>query len=88
MKNINFDLSKGERSDAWDFLNKELEIYYADTAVLPVSPGLDKDEIKNYIHQSFATPLPIENAIEHVVNGLKRFSVHTPHPSHFYIIIS
>lgn len=83
MKNINFDLSKAQRAEAWDFLTKELEIYYDDTVVLPVSPTLDKHEIKNYVHQSFAIPLPIENAIEHVVNGLKRFSVHTPHPSYF-----
>jgi aromatic-L-amino-acid decarboxylase len=79
----NFDFTKDDRLAAWHFLIGQLETYYADTAALPVAPILDQEEIKKYIHPSFETPLEYKKAIEHVINGLKQFTVHTPHPNYF-----
>ena len=83
MMNTNFDFNKEGRLETWDFLTRQLEAYYAETASLPVSPKLDQEEITNYVHQSFVTPLVYKEAIEHVVNGLRKFTVHTPHPGYF-----
>jgi len=80
---MNFDFNKEDRLQTWDFLVKQLEDYYADTASVAVSPKLNTKEIKEYVHHSFATPLAHKEAIEHVVNGLKQFTVHTPHPNYF-----
>jgi len=78
-----FDFNKEGRAETWHFLNKQLEAYYADTSSVSVSPQLNKEEIKNYVHHSFDNSLEYKNAIEHVVNGLKKFTVHTPHPNYY-----
>lgn len=83
MANINFDFSREERAAAWSDLTEKLESYYADTAALSVSPNLHKSEITSYVHQDFGATLSMDKAIEHVVNGLKRYAVHTPHPGYF-----
>lgn len=45
---INFDLNKDDRLETWNFLTKQLEAYYFDTASLPVSLKLSQQEIANY----------------------------------------
>lgn len=79
----NFDLFKEGRLEAWKFLTNELETYYDQTASLPVSPKLDQGEITNYVYRSFEDALEFKDAIKHVVDGLKQFTVHTPHPDYF-----
>lgn len=81
--NINFDSDKDARFETFDYLNKQLEVYYASTSSLPVSPKLNQEEIKKYVHHSFEDPLVYKDAINHVIDGLKKFTVHTPHPNYF-----
>ncbi len=83
MMSVDFNFNAEERLEAWDFLTRQLEIYYADTASIPVSPRLNQEEIKNYVRHSFAVPAVYKDAIEHVVNGMRQFTVHTPHPNYF-----
>ncbi|HEX6983070.1 MAG TPA: aminotransferase class V-fold PLP-dependent enzyme [Balneolaceae bacterium] len=79
-----FDFDTKTRSEAWDYLLEELESYYADTESLPVAPTLDHEKINEYVHQpSLKSPLAFNEAIDHVVRGLKKFAVHTPHPQYF-----
>lgn len=80
----NFDFDTKTRSDAWDYLLRELEDYYSNTESLPVAPALNYEKIREYIdQQSLEAPLNSEEAIGHVLYGLKRFAVHTPHPQYF-----
>jgi glutamate/tyrosine decarboxylase-like PLP-dependent enzyme len=82
MKNFDFDAKT--RSEAWDYLLGELEDYYSDTASLSVSPTLNPEKIKEYAREhSLKSPLEVNEAIDHVMQGLKKFAVHTPHPQYF-----
>lgn len=81
---MKFNLNIKSRSEAWAYLLQELENYYGETGSLPVSPQLNKEMINEYVHQhTFQTPLDYDEAIEHVVNGLTQFTVHTSHPKYF-----
>ncbi|MES1223523.1 MAG: pyridoxal-dependent decarboxylase, partial [Bacteroidota bacterium] len=79
----NFDFTKEDRKNAWDYLISQLEAYYANTSSIPVSPRLNKEEIKNFVCHTFDVSQHYDTAIDHVVKGLKQFAVHTPHPMYY-----
>ena len=78
------DLDNKQRNNLWTTLLESLEGYLDQTESYRVSPVLDLQQIQNYIKQ-----LPLESgvdpslALEHVITGMERFTVHTPHPSYY-----
>src|ERR1700678_863974 len=83
---MNFDLNPEDRSALWNHIFTSVENFYAHTQALPVSPELDANLIQAYIadftQQQLKDPLAI---IDHIVEGLTRFTVHTAHPGYFGI---
>lgn len=81
---MNFDLSSAERRETWRALLQNLEEYYANTAALPVSPNLDRDRILGLVERyGLDKGIPPADAIAHVVEGLTKYAVHTPHPMYY-----
>ena len=82
---MNFDLDSDSRLAIWNLTIKEIEDYYSNTEKLRVAPELKILKVKEYItdylsNNSFESG---QESINHVINGLKQFSVHTSHPSYF-----
>ena len=81
---MNLDLSKNKREDIWKYIISALEDFYTNTADLKVSPELNIEKVVAYVSQfDFEKPIASFEAIDHVINGLKEFAVHTPHPAYF-----
>lgn len=80
----NFDLTTTKRQQLFQFTIQELEAFYEKTADLNVSPPLDIKTIVNRIERlNLEHPIKAQDAIQEVIDGLKAFSVHTPHPKYF-----
>jgi glutamate/tyrosine decarboxylase-like PLP-dependent enzyme len=78
------DLTPQQRSELWNELAKKLEYYYHYTSQWPVAPELNQAEIKAYVSRHEATlGIDPKAALHYVVEGLGRYSVHTPHPGYF-----
>jgi aromatic-L-amino-acid decarboxylase len=83
MKNdMNFDLSTEQRKETWDLLTQKLENFYANPYNRKVSPSLDAVEIKEFV-ADLSQKLNTNTAIEHVIDGLEKYSGHTSHPMYF-----
>lgn len=79
-----FDFSKDERLKLWQELTALLEEYYSKTSDLRVAPSLDHEDILKLTGKySFETAIPAGEAIQHVLNGIKKHGVQTPHPSYY-----
>jgi len=70
-----------------EHLEKTLEVllhYYENTQQQRVTPILDKAVIRETVRAfDFEQKLDPERSISHIINGLKQFTVHTPHPKYF-----
>ena len=78
------ELTHEKRIQIWETLIPELENFYDNTNDLDVSPELDKDKIAGFVRKFHSGGIiSPEVAISHVIEGLKNFSVHTPHPGYF-----
>ncbi|WP_017732470.1 pyridoxal phosphate-dependent decarboxylase family protein [Nafulsella turpanensis] len=81
---MNFDLNVSERKEIWNFLLEELENYYAHTHERQVAPELNTQGIRKHAQKySFEQVVPSIQALQHVLEGLEQYAVHTPHPSYF-----
>lgn len=81
---MNFDLTPQQRQELWSELFNHLESYYAHTSELPVSPELDREKIVALVEKySLGEGTGPGQAIAHVVEGLSRYAVHTPHPMYY-----
>jgi len=81
---VNFDLNKKDRIALWQETISQLESYYEETNALDVAPSLDKktiDQMKSSLHIN-ATISP-EKAVKRIIENLKQFAVHTPHPMYY-----
>jgi len=80
----NLDLTTAERAALWQQVTTRLEQYYADMEQIQVSPKLDQQEIRTYVRElDFDAPAPTAKVVDTVMDGLKSYAVHTPHPSYF-----
>ncbi|MBL0023704.1 MAG: pyridoxal-dependent decarboxylase [Saprospiraceae bacterium] len=75
------DLSKKERHLLLNKLIQSFEQFYEHTDKLPVAPKLSKEEIKNFITDRSIESH--EDAFDHVLEGLSKYAVHTPHPMYY-----
>ena len=81
---MTFDLDQSSRLHLFNFTIERLEQYYSETASREVSPNLNIDEIQNFIrNQAFDKEENPSKAIQHVLDGLDKYSVHTSHPNYF-----
>ncbi len=81
---MNFDLDSQRRDLLYRHVIEKIEDYYTNTQDYSTSPNLEIKEIRSFIDQSdFQTFDSFKQAIDHVINGLEEFSVHTPHPKYF-----
>lgn len=82
MNKIDTDLAT--RAEVLRIVWDRLETFYSDTKSLKVGPELDKSQIQKWITDLIQHPSSdmTERAIS-VVEGLKRYSVHTSHPAYF-----
>lgn len=79
-----FDLSREQRMEIFERLIPELENYYGSTSDQRVTPVLEIEEIKKYVRGTdFKKPLDTITAINSVIDGLKKYIVHTPHPRYY-----
>jgi len=81
---MNFDLEKEHRRTLFNHVIGRIEGFYDNTKEYSTSPNLDVKEIRNFIDKSdFYRPDDFKQAINHVIEGMEEFSVHTPHPKYF-----
>ena len=81
---MNFDLDLPQRRKVLDFVLEKVENYYQHTKALPVTPELDLKKIREYIEEAnFDSTGNFEVAVDHVIGGLEKYIVHTPHPKYF-----
>lgn len=81
---MNFDLDTQQRGKILNFVTERIEQYYINTKSLRTTPSLDIKKIRAYIaNADFELTGNYENAIDHVMNGLEKYIVHTPHPKYF-----
>ena len=83
-----FDLTKEIRNQLIQYTTKRLENYYGNTKQFDVLPGQNFKEIVSYVHDlDFDSPKhPIE-AIDKVIDGLEKFTLHSPHPKCFGLYV-
>ncbi len=81
---MHFDLTAGQRQQLLTQLLPQLEDYYAHTRDLRVSPELDPEKIREIVrHFDFQEPLEAGAAVDAVVENLRTYQVHVPHPMYF-----
>ncbi len=81
---MNFNLDEGDRQNAWKHLQKQLEDYYSNPKTVKAAPELDPTKVRDSIKKfSFNEPVPVFNALDHVIENLKKYTVHTPHTGYY-----
>ncbi|MBG0859020.1 MAG: pyridoxal-dependent decarboxylase [Bacteroidales bacterium] len=79
-----FDLTSEERAGLFRMLIPELESYYSNTSELRVTPPLDPDEIRKVVRMAdFNHPENINDAVRKIIDSLRNYIVHTPHPRYY-----
>ena len=79
-----FDLPQNNRVKLWQELSTLLESYYAETSKLKVAPQLDPKRILELASKyDFTAPVSAREAVNHVVDGIKKYGVQVSHPLYF-----
>ncbi|HUS86723.1 MAG TPA: pyridoxal-dependent decarboxylase [Bacteroidales bacterium] len=80
----NFDLTTEKRAKLFSSVAGKLEEYYRNTSELKVTPELNLEKIREIIRKhNFEVPLDEIEAASLVIEGLKKYIVHTPHPRYY-----
>lgn len=78
------DLSREERQEVEAYLFGKIEHYLSHTDQMRVSPVLNRESIIKHARKySFDYPISALEAIDHTIEGLIEYQVHTPHPRYF-----
>ncbi|MEO1652962.1 MAG: pyridoxal-dependent decarboxylase, partial [Bacteroidota bacterium] len=81
---MNFNADYSERKALLAQAVQALEAFYSDTESLKVSADWNPKEIRQYIARyQFDSPQASEQVLKDVLEGLKAYAVHTPHPLYF-----
>lgn len=79
-----FDFDPDSRKQLLNLLLAKLENYYAQTKNLKVSSDWNVREVKDFVRTlSFQQVNSAEAVVDHVVQGMTNYTVHTPHPNYF-----
>lgn len=79
-----FDGSPQQRRELWRLVTEQLDAFASDTESFPVAPLLEREKIKKWVEQpELDEGLGAEKALDHVLQGMKTYTVHTTHPSYY-----
>lgn len=77
-------LDAATRQELWHAVGAAIEAYYRDVRHLSVSGHIDAGEARAAAEQfDFDRPLPPQEAVDRVVDALRRLEPHALHPRHF-----
>jgi glutamate/tyrosine decarboxylase-like PLP-dependent enzyme len=77
-------LDEAARNQVWKDLIAAIEDYIQQVHTLPVSPPLEPENIRKFVQSfDFSQPLKPSEAIAKVVDGMRKYQVHTPHPMYY-----
>ena len=83
-----FNLTKNERRELFQFTIDRLEAYYQNTKSHKLSPPLIVDEIVSKVkNNGFDRTTDPRQAISDVIHGLEKFSIHTSHPKYLGLFV-
>ncbi|MCM3431233.1 pyridoxal phosphate-dependent decarboxylase family protein [Brevibacillus invocatus] len=78
------NLDTDERMDVGTYLLEQINDYLTYIRGVRVSPELSVDAVAEHARRlSFEHPVSAREAINHILEGLKQYQVHTPHPRYF-----
>lgn len=78
---MGLDYNSVGRKQTWKYLTDKMEDYLSQTKDWKATPELNKEAVVDYIeNNNFSSPLPINEAIDFVMEGFRKYHVHTPHP--------
>lgn len=78
------DLSTEEQYMLGSYTLEKISQYLSYTDEVVVAPELIPSEIVQYAEQiDFAAPVKPQTAVQHVIEGLRRYQVHTAHPGYY-----
>lgn len=80
---MHFDLEKDQRTHAWKSCIAVLEDFYEHTGDIPVSGASSREEVVSELVTGFEKTVELDEALNHVISGLRKHAVHTPHPDYF-----
>ncbi|MEM8899155.1 MAG: aminotransferase class I/II-fold pyridoxal phosphate-dependent enzyme, partial [Bacteroidota bacterium] len=79
-----FDLSQSQRLKVLQHTINRLDDFYEHTSSRKVSPKLEVEEILSTVtSETFTAKKSPNEAVNHVISALEKYSVHTPHPDYF-----
>jgi glutamate/tyrosine decarboxylase-like PLP-dependent enzyme len=77
-------LDGATRREVWRAVGEAIEAYYRDVRHLSVSAKINMDEVRAAVERfDFDRPLPPREAVDRVVDALRRLEPHALHPRHF-----
>ncbi|WP_299124733.1 aminotransferase class V-fold PLP-dependent enzyme [uncultured Tenacibaculum sp.] len=80
---MNFDFDYKQRKEILNTVLDKVEHFYANTKDYNTTPELNVKEIRDLVETpNLVSGNNPKNAIEHIINGLENYSVHTPHPNY------
>jgi glutamate/tyrosine decarboxylase-like PLP-dependent enzyme len=78
------DLEASERKHVWQQVTRAIEDYLEELADLPVAPSPDPEVPRRLLRRAdFGKPMPAEEALALVLEGLRSQQVHNGHPRYF-----
>lgn len=81
---VKFDLTTEKRKELLDVVTQKLEDYYANTKDLKVSADWGVSEVRAYAqHFELDQHQSPQSVLEHLIEGLSKYAVHTPHPNYY-----
>ena len=80
---MNFDLDPEARNEIWTHLIQKLENYYTNTEDVKAAVYPERSEVLKSLTTDFDHPKTTKAVIDHVINGLSKYAVHTPHPRYY-----
>lgn len=81
---MNFDFNGNQRKEILNTVLEKVEQFYSNTKQYSTTPELSVQEIRKFVKTpDLAFGNNPNTAIKHVINGLEKYSVHTPHPNYF-----
>ncbi len=80
---MTFDLTSADREATWPKLVRQLEHFYTENRHKRMSSLPDRQEVVDSLIQTFDSPIPIQEAIDHVIEGLSAHAVQVTNPNYY-----
>lgn len=77
-------LDEAARKQLWTDLISAIEEYIEQVRTLTVSPPLEPENVRRFVRSfDFSKPINPGEALRKVVEGMRQYQVHTPHPMYY-----